>query len=286
MASVAPQRAAADLEAMVHYLVDTPEGAVGVLDEWIRDDRGRPTGLVVAQGWFGRRRFEIPLEKLTAVDHACRRVVVASGAAPLGPKGALERLMELGLPRNRADRRAEALAWPAPEAPEECAHWGDARRRPVLCAVADDPHASTVVRTAATLANAMRAPLVLTHVTPADIPPGVSTIPNGQARLREEEERDATQLIDALLSGAAAGANVRRLIARGPTAKTLVDLAAREYASLLVVGSGRKGPVFAALSGSVPSHVAKHAPCPVVLVPPACRVPLLSDEPALITRAG
>jgi len=60
------------LDGMVHYLVDTPEGAVGILDGWERDEHGRPKTLLVAQGWFGRRRFEIPVEKLLKIDHERR----------------------------------------------------------------------------------------------------------------------------------------------------------------------------------------------------------------------
>jgi hypothetical protein len=72
MALLARQRAADMLDGMVHYLVDTPEGAVGILDGWERDEHGRPKTLLVAQGWFGRRRFEIPVEKLLKIDHERR----------------------------------------------------------------------------------------------------------------------------------------------------------------------------------------------------------------------
>jgi hypothetical protein len=74
------------LDGMVHYLVDTPEGAVGILDGWERDEHGRPKTLLGAQGWFGRRRFEIPVEKPLKIDHERRRLVLARGAAPLVPR--------------------------------------------------------------------------------------------------------------------------------------------------------------------------------------------------------
>jgi hypothetical protein len=75
------------LDAMVDYLVDTPDGSVGVLDGWKRDENGRPQALIVAQGWFGRRRFEIPLDALLEIDHERRRVVLARGAVPLENEG-------------------------------------------------------------------------------------------------------------------------------------------------------------------------------------------------------
>lgn len=68
---------------MIHHLVDTPDGTVGVLDGWNRDEHGRPVSMIVSQGWFGRRRFEIPLEKLVRVDREGRRIVLVRGAAPL-----------------------------------------------------------------------------------------------------------------------------------------------------------------------------------------------------------
>ena len=239
---------------MIHYLVDTPEGAVGILDGWERDEHGRPTTLLVAQRWFGRRRFEIPVEKLLTVDHGRGRLVLARGAAPLEPKGPVQRLMELG-----QSRSAEEGAAAFPGSPDH--------PRPVLCGVADDRHAPTVVAVAATLARKLAAPLVLTHVTPADVPPGVSAAPNGQARLRNEEVKDANQLIDALLSRAVSGTDVSRVVTPGAPAETLEQLAAQEGAQLLVVGSAGKGALAALLKGSVSQHVVSHAPCPVVVVP-------------------
>jgi hypothetical protein len=75
------------LDAMVDYLVDTPDGSVGVLDGWERDENGRPRALIVAQGWFGRRRFEIPLDAVLEIDHERRRIVLARGAVPPEPEG-------------------------------------------------------------------------------------------------------------------------------------------------------------------------------------------------------
>ncbi|MEO5632593.1 hypothetical protein [Gaiella sp.] len=83
-------------DALVYYVVDTAEGPVGVLEGFERDERGRPATLIVSQGWFGRRRLLVPIEQLVDVDHARKRVILAPGAAPIEPKGALERLLSLG----------------------------------------------------------------------------------------------------------------------------------------------------------------------------------------------
>ena len=82
---------------MVDYLVDTPDGSVGIVEGWERDDHGRPQALVVAQGWFGRHRLEVPLEALVEIDHEDRRITLARGAAPVEPKRPLQRLVELAI---------------------------------------------------------------------------------------------------------------------------------------------------------------------------------------------
>jgi nucleotide-binding universal stress UspA family protein len=255
MALFARPRPADILDGMVDYLVDTPDGSVGIVDGWERDEHARPQTLIVAQGWFGRRRFQIPLEKLIEIDHEHRRIVPARGAAPLEPKGPLQRLVALG-----QDRSGEEAAAAFPRSAD--------RTRPVLCGVADDPHARTVVAVAARLARKLAAPLILAHVTPAHVPPGVSAAPDGQARLREEEKEHADELIDALLSGLVSGADVKRVVARGTTPETLEELAGAERAQLLVIGATGKGTLGALLKGSVSQHVTSHARCPVVVVPP------------------
>jgi hypothetical protein len=105
MALFARPRPADILDGTVDYLVDTPDGSVGVVDGWERDEHGRPQTLIVSQGWFGRRRFEIPLEALVEIDHEDRRIILARDAAPLEPKRPLQRLAELG-----QDRSAEGAA--------------------------------------------------------------------------------------------------------------------------------------------------------------------------------
>lgn len=240
---------------MVDFLVDTPDGSVGILDGWVRDDRGRPQALIVTQGWFGRRHFEIPLDALIEIDHEDRRIILARGTAPLEPKGPFQRLVELG-----QDRSTEEAAGASRPRSDEA--------QPVLCGVADDPHASTVVAVAAGLAKALAAPLIVAHVTPAHLPPGVSAAPDGQARLREEEKERAHELIDTVLSRLVLGTDVKRAVPRGTPAETLEELAGRERAQLVVIGATGKGSLGALLKGSVSQHVAGHARCPVVVVPP------------------
>jgi hypothetical protein len=92
-----PSAPSADLtDRLVDYLVDTPEGPVGVLDGFERDERGQPASLIVSQGWFGRRRLLVPIEQLAKIDHARKCIILTPGAAPIERKGPIARLIDRG----------------------------------------------------------------------------------------------------------------------------------------------------------------------------------------------
>ena len=116
------------LDGMIHYLVDTPDGAVGVLDRWERDQQGRPVSLIVSQGWFGRRRFEIPLEELIQIDHEARRIVLARGAAPLD-RSLTQRLITVG-PRHQSRDKRPALAESLRPLARRSVEWTATRQAP------------------------------------------------------------------------------------------------------------------------------------------------------------
>jgi nucleotide-binding universal stress UspA family protein len=260
MRALLSPRPAGALDATVHYLVDTTEGPVGVVDGWVLDGQGRPRALVVAQSWLGRKRFSVPIREVASIDHRERRVVIEAGAAPLERSGLVQRLLD----------------HPSPHEGEEPARAGTdpVRGRPVLCGVAADDRAPSVVAVAASLAGRLGSRLVVVHVTPDTIPPGVSTAPWGQARLREAEREDGEQLLDSLLARAGVRAGAGRIVTSGRAADTLEQLAVRERARLVVVGrSGRR-----ALGGSVSRRLAGRAPCPVVVVPPGIEAAELAEE--------
>jgi nucleotide-binding universal stress UspA family protein len=74
------------------------------------------------------------------------------------------------------------------------------------------------------------------------------------------------QSVDAALRDpATAGVTVERTVAPGGPATALLDAA--EGAALVVVGRRGVGGFGRLLLGSVADHVARHAPCPVVVVP-------------------
>jgi nucleotide-binding universal stress UspA family protein len=117
----------------------------------------------------------------------------------------------------------------------------------ILCAVDDSEAAGRVLDSARWLAGALQAPLVVVHVvkqTPDDADALVASI-RGQV---------GDELADV------------RLV-EGSPAEAIMETAEREDAELLVVGSRGRGPLRAALLGSVSHELTAQARCPVVVVP-------------------
>ncbi|MEW6470877.1 MAG: universal stress protein [Actinomycetota bacterium] len=81
--------------------------------------------------------------------------------------------------------------------------------------------------------------------------------------------KEAQQILDATVDAVDATgiAPVERKLVTGNAASALVEEA--KGADLLVVGSRGRGGFAGLLLGSVSQQVAHHAPCPVVIIPPA-----------------
>lgn len=151
----------------------------------------------------------------------------------------------------------------------------------VVCAVDDSPVAARVLRTAGRMSESLGLRLVVAHAVPVPAAPVPVTgrFPTGNYALPDpahmEANREAGEYLlksVAARSPEAEGAELRTLV--GDPAESLLSLADEEAAALLVVGSRGRGPLKAALLGSVSSALATHAPCPVLIVPPdASRLP-------------
>ncbi|MBW8469988.1 MAG: universal stress protein [Thiobacillus sp.] len=91
-----------------------------------------------------------------------------------------------------------------------------------------------------------------------------------EAALLEQGER-VLQPGKALLE--AKGHHTEQVVRIGPPANTILEMAQRYENCVLVIGSGRLGPLGGYALGSVALHIALVAPCPVVLVRPGVQLP-------------
>ncbi|HEY7131919.1 MAG TPA: universal stress protein [Candidatus Limnocylindrales bacterium] len=135
---------------------------------------------------------------------------------------------------------------------------------PVLLATDFGAVSSAAERTAIRLAASQAADLVVVHA----IDPGRLRLPGGLWRERVDQarasrERDATAVLD---RARAAGVRARVLIWNGDPATCVVDAAAAEGASRIVVGSHGRGRIGRAIAGSVSADVRDRAACPVEVV--------------------
>ena len=81
-------------------------------------------------------------------------------------------------------------------------------------------------------------------------------------------EEDAQKVLDSAVDAVGdQGVAIERKLVGGSASGALVDEA--KGASLLVVGSRGRGGFTGLLLGSVSQQSAHHAPCPVVIIPPA-----------------
>lgn len=141
----------------------------------------------------------------------------------------------------------------------------------VVVATDFSPAAAAAVDYAGDLARHFEARLVLVHAYAIDLPvatPAMSggyVLPDGfyqelarQARTRVDDEVDRL---------AATGVTASGVALEQPPARAIVDVAERERADLIVMGTrGLTGLGHLAL-GSVADKVVRTAPCPVLTVP-------------------
>lgn len=101
-----------------------------------------------------------------------------------------------------------------------------------------------------------------------DVPVVFGPVAGVSASHAEAIERGAEQLVDEMLASADAASlpvEVERLVVPGGPASSLLEAA--DGADLVVVGRRGLGGFARLMLGSVSEHVARHAPCPVVVLP-------------------
>lgn len=135
----------------------------------------------------------------------------------------------------------------------------------IICAI-EEATAEAVVLTAAELAPALGARVLLLHV---ERDPAFFSSFYDRERERHRAARRGDQFLRTIGALLPYGTRVEERVALGAPAGEIVAVAEDVGASLIIVGSRRRGAVRRALTGSVSENVVRRASCPVVIAPVA-----------------
>jgi len=145
---------------------------------------------------------------------------------------------------------------------------------PLVCAVDDSPAARNAVRVARRLGDALGVELVLAHAVASTTVPSAAAVPGASAELARDGRAWADELLARLASEHELGTDVRRRVAVGSEAEAIARVAGEARASLVVVGTRRRGPLKALLAGSLSFELRATCPRPVVMVQADARLPV------------
>ncbi|GAA4202525.1 universal stress protein [Actinocatenispora rupis] len=142
--------------------------------------------------------------------------------------------------------------------------------RTIVVAVGGSDDSTRTVAHAADLAAGLGSRVVVLHVRAidADMPvPGA--VPTG-ATIVQEDARTADEVVDTALAVlSAAGVTAEADVAdamRTEVPRAILELAGKHQADLILTGMHQRG-LLGSLVGSIGDRVARHADCPVLLVP-------------------
>jgi nucleotide-binding universal stress UspA family protein len=143
-------------------------------------------------------------------------------------------------------------------------------RESIVCGVDGSGTAVDVVAAASLLAGHLDRPLLLVHVIQPSVPvaPGPGPFAVYPSPSDTEAERRAGELLlERLAHDLDVPASAELRVAFGDAAALLTEIAEREAAELLVLGTRQHGRLSAILRASVCSEALAHAPCPLLAVP-------------------
>jgi nucleotide-binding universal stress UspA family protein len=165
--------------------------------------------------------------------------------------------------RQEQRRRQRERARPQP-LPHASPHRPMALSHPVIAGYNGSSSARNALAYAAGMARRLNRPLLIVYVTS----PGVYCEPmTGQVvgLLRDADSLERWLLAELDLTADAGGLEVHVRTRRGSPARELATIAAEFSADALVIGAPTR--FWHHLVGSVPSWLARHASCPVIVVP-------------------
>jgi nucleotide-binding universal stress UspA family protein len=105
--------------------------------------------------------------------------------------------------------------------------------------------------------------LVVSVIDPRELPPPGGHLPARVDQVRDRREAAALVLVE---RGRRVGVPVTFLVWTGDPAESIVAAAEAEDVDLVLVGAHGRGVLGRLVMGSVSEHVARRAPCPVLIV--------------------
>ncbi len=142
----------------------------------------------------------------------------------------------------------------------------------ILIAVDDSPFAQRAAQVGIEVANALNAEVAFVHVFDASaMPAGAWGFPAD--RISAMSELEGKRLLAKVREGlplqtGSAAAPLREFLESGSAADSIVEVAKKWHADLIVMGSHGRGKVTGILMGSVSQDVLRNAPCPILVTPP------------------
>jgi nucleotide-binding universal stress UspA family protein len=135
----------------------------------------------------------------------------------------------------------------------------------ILCAVNDSPGANAALGVARQLSETLQLRLIVAHVAPGyAVDGGSESVTTAQGR------RGGIRLLERLVTENDVGLAEQRVEIGEPAAE-LARIAREEAATVIILGSRKRGWPRAALQTAIAGELAETAPCPVLVVPPGSR---------------
>jgi nucleotide-binding universal stress UspA family protein len=138
----------------------------------------------------------------------------------------------------------------------------------ILIAVDESAVAQRAAEIGTELAKALKGEVAFVHVFDATATPaGAWGLPAD--RISAMSELEGKRLLKKVRESVPTGArSVREFLESGGAAASIVTVAKKWHADLIVIGSHGRGKVKGMLLGSVSQDVVRDAPCPLLVVPP------------------
>ena len=206
-----------------------------------------------------------PAESLISAARDQQAALVVAGSRGGGPlRNAL-----LGSTSQRLVRSCHLPVVIVPREPDPPDREREARS--LVCGVDSSEQSDRAVAVAGDLAHTLDLCLVLVHVyqpaiSQAAIPASSGILPVDAERLAMKAKREGGDALARAEGLVSAKLQVQPNLVAGDPGTTLVELAGREHAAMIVVGSRGSRPLKAALTGSTSSAVLGAADVPVAIV--------------------